>query len=95
MGFMKNYLKLNVEAWWDLSHGNWRDIIGSLKMAGLWNNMLVSLIAYNVPCGPWADDQRYHQCKEALAHLFDHHSPQGCPLYLNMLDTLREPAESI
>ena len=55
-------------------------------MAGLWSNMLVCLIAYNVPCGPWADDARYHQCKEALAHLFDHHSPQGCPLYLNMLD---------
>lgn len=87
-GYLDRALNLCLEKWWDLPHGCWRDIIASLKVAGLWSCTLVCLIGYNCPMGPWTDDARYHQCVGAMQHLMQGGNPHRCPLFQGMFADL-------
>lgn len=89
LGFLERSMKLNMEKSWDFSHSNWRDLIGALKAADLWVTTVLCLVAYNAPCGPWADDMRWHQVQTAMRHL----GQQGfseCPLFMGMLGSLMD-----
>lgn len=76
--FLARSCHLNVEIGWDLPHGNWQDVIGALKDIAYWSHMLLCMVADNTPCGPWADDARWQQCRSALDRLFTHHSYNTC-----------------
>ena len=52
--------------WCDFSHGSNNDVNGTIKDLGLWSFWLLMLVALNVPHGPWDDDVRFAQTREAL-----------------------------
>lgn len=87
-GYLQRKMSLNLEQWWYFSHGGWRDIIGALKLVGNWAHMLIALISYNVPCGPWSDDIRFHQVRQAMEDQFASENPSQCPLFLSMQDAM-------
>lgn len=85
---------MNMEVAWDLAHGCWRDCIGSLKAIGYWGgHELLYMLAYNTPCGPWADDARWHQCCSALEAMFARTRPSDSPLFLSALPALAKETQ--
>lgn len=71
---------MNMEVAWDLA-------------IGYWGHELLCMLAYNTPCGPWADDARWHQCCSALESMFARTRPSDSPLFLSALPALAKETQ--
>ena len=69
--YMKYFLKANVEEFPDQSHDNWNDVRASLREVGVWQNVLVMVLALNLSHGPWAEGKWYEKLRRAF---FEYHS---------------------
>jgi len=79
--YLMRGLNLVLDCTYDISHGVHRDVICMLKQCGLWVWATLMLVAFNVPTGPYAEDQRYKQCKEGIDLLYNRTSPADIPLF--------------
>ena len=61
--------KACIDFQWDASHGAWNDVKAMARDSNYFGFLLGLLLVWNLPHGPWADDLRSSQVKEALAHL--------------------------
>lgn len=64
--FLLRRLNCNIVANSDISHDANNDIIATLKDCQLWPLFLCLCASWNMPHGPWAEQARFHQIKEAL-----------------------------
>ena len=46
--------------------------------------MLLWLVCFNIPMGPWSSDQRFHECKMVLNDLYKHHDARSTPVFISM-----------
>lgn len=91
--FMSRRLGMNVDLTPDGSHRVNNDLWLAYQDAGIKGQMLLWLVTFNIPVGPWHTDSRWHECKEALATLLAEHEPRSCPLFMDMAPSmLSDPA---
>lgn len=88
VGFACHELSVCVDTTWDVSHGVWNDLLNGIRHAGLYGHLLLSLLRLNVPLGPWSEDQRWRECRQALAELLSTERPEHCALYQAFLPQL-------
>ena len=81
-------LNMNLDFTPDQSHLCWRGIIAALKACKLWVFMLTSMLAGNTAHGPWNDDLRYQQTKEAMDTLMAHEAPECSPLFMALVQDM-------
>ena len=78
---------------WDTSHECHNDLLNGLKLAGLYDHVVMSLVRLNIPVSPWHTDMRYRQTHLALRDLLDTETPQRCVLFQEYAPALlAEPA---
>jgi len=67
--------QLNVQYWWDMSHGVWRDVDLAINSCGLRPWVRLCCLAFNLGHGPWEEGSRYWQMRSSFSE------------YLQMTDT--------
>lgn len=82
--FLSRHMHLNLDLTPDTSHGVNNDVWALFGELGIRGQMLLWLVAFNVPVGPWQTDARFQECRAALADLFKNHTPKSCPLFQSM-----------
>lgn len=75
---------LALECYPDPPHGANRDIDGAIKHAGLFPLILLLLVSWNLPSGPFKEDFRHRQIVERMEQCFRRNSPTACPLFEGM-----------
>lgn len=78
-------LKANVDVLWDDAHGCHRDCNLSATESGLMITMLLLLVCFNIPHGPWASDLRWQQVLDVIAVIFESHFRGLQPWFQNNL----------
>ena len=58
-------LRINMDMFWDGSHGAWGGGRDGIQAAGLGTHVFLMNIAYNAGHGEWKDGTRYEQIKDA------------------------------
>ena len=58
-------LRINMDMFWDGSHGAWGSGRDGIAAAGLGTHVYLMNIAYNAGHGEWKDGVRYEQIKDA------------------------------
>lgn len=90
--FMARRLRCSADLTPDPSHGLNNDVWLCFQETGVKSQMLFWLVCFNIPVGPWASDQRFHEVRGALADLFEHHDRLSCPLFSPMAPNMLEEA---
>lgn len=83
--FLTRHLKHNIDITYDPSHGVNNDVWLFLDAIHLKSLMLLFLVVFNTPHGPWSEDTRYRQCLSALTESFALHTPEEFPLFMSKL----------
>eukprot|EP00971_Amphidinium_carterae_P352563 6492651-Amphidinium_carterae.1 len=78
--FMKYQLKLNMDVWFDPSHGVWRDYEMAQSNCNLLTFARLMLAVHNFAHGPWDEAMRGGQLSQAWPEYFETQSPKTCPL---------------
>jgi hypothetical protein len=60
---------------------------------GVRSNMLLWLITFNVPHGPYESDSRFQEARKVMDDVFANHEPRDCPLFKAMLPDMLNDAE--
>jgi hypothetical protein len=81
LNFLVRKLHLLVGTVWDFSHGCWNDLKLSVKRAGLWSHWLLYMCSRNMRFGPWLQEARFMQVREAAKTYFSIASPKTCPYF--------------
>lgn len=75
------HMGMNCTVWCDWSHGAWNDVKSMLRERDLWGWWILMMVTYNVPHGPYNDDQRYGQVMEAWEDCKRHFNHNDCVLF--------------
>lgn len=70
----------------DPSHGVTNDVWMMFKDIHLKGEMLLWLVCFNIPVGPWHSDARWQATRAALADLLKQPDCRASPLYMSMAD---------
>jgi len=70
LNFATRRLRMNIDITFDPSHGLNNDIWLAFSDVGLRAEMLLWLVCFNVAHGPWSEETRYVQCKQAMQDRF-------------------------
>ena len=81
--FAQRALSLCMEVVPDPSHLVHRGIQSDLRDCGLWVLIQTAMLVFNTPHGPWWDDLRFQQVREAMHTLLATVEPQRCPLFMD------------
>lgn len=54
-----------------MSHGANNDAWLCLSEIGIKSQVLLWLVTFNIPCGPWASVARFQECRAALREFYD------------------------
>ena len=93
LSFASWYQSLNIDIFFDPSHGVHNDMLNVVKFADLKTHLMMSLLRINVPCGPRNEDMRYKQVVGAITELLRTGKPKELPLFMDCLDgMLADPA---
>lgn len=92
VNFLSRSLGCNVDLTPDMSHGINNDVWQAFQDMGVKPQMLLWLIAFNVPMGPHLSDSRHQEIKLALQDLFRNHEPQETPLFVAMAPAMLSEA---
>ena len=85
--FLRYKMMVNLDCWWDMSHGVWRDVDLTVGDLGLRPFVRMATIGLNLGHGPWEDGSRYHQLQESMNEFFGLASPED-PLFTSLLPKL-------
>ena len=61
--------RINLVPFWDFSHGVWNDWRAALKQIGRWPWLLLSIVCFNAPHGPWCENRFYMDIKNAASEM--------------------------
>lgn len=86
--YAQRVLKLNIDLAPDASHLAHRSLVQSFKESGLWVFVQTAMLTFNCPHGPWYDDLRYQQVREAMSGLFRTEAASSCPLFVALADSI-------
>lgn len=64
--FLSRCVQLNMDTWWDPSHGAWRACLNALADCGLAIHNMLMVMAYNVGFGEWKDGSRWEQIRTSV-----------------------------
>lgn len=87
---LQRKFKLNLDYIPDTNHGVHNDIWAAARNTGLSSFFYLMLLTLNIPMGPWSEDARYKQVKQALASFFRDEVPGGSPLFQFSVGRLAE-----
>ena len=94
LNFLQRCKAVNIEAFWDMSHGVWRDWNLNVKHLGLWGHVLLMTIVLNMPYGPWENARWYEELRGAAKEFFSM-DVETDPLFLSLMPAiLRDRGES-
>ena len=83
---LQSYCSINVDVLGDPGHGVWNDAKLAFQQCGLWNHVNLMILTWNVPHGPWSEDQRYSQLKRHWRNIFDTcEQPEQSPLFMGLV----------
>lgn len=86
INFAKRVLGINIDEFYDPSHGCWNDEKKTMGDVGLKSWLLLMMVAINVMDGPWANNGRYNESWEALVALAKNVTdPMSLPLFVSLL----------
>ena len=68
--FLKYHLHANVEEFPDQSHDCWNDVRNALRGAGLWNHVLIMVLALNLSHAPFQEGKWHAILCEAFAEYY-------------------------
>lgn len=71
----------NITIFCDPSHGAWADTKQLLKDNQLFSWWLLMMVGWNVPHGPWNDDQRFALLREGWEDMEAHHTARSSALF--------------
>lgn len=77
----------------DPSHGSNNDIWQLFQDLGVKSQMLLWLIAFNIPMGPYQSDARFQEVRCVLDDLFSNCDPASTPLFLAMAPAMLQDEE--
>lgn len=86
---------LAIECFPDPSHGANRDVDGAIRSAGLFPLVLLLLISFNLPFGPFKEDMRHRQLVEHLSNCFKRNTAKNCALFEGMASKLMKAYEAL
>lgn len=78
--FARYHQFMNVDFFWDPSHGHQRDILASIGQVGLSAWMHLMTVVYNLGHGPWDSHARFSQLSESTSTYIENHV-QRCPIF--------------
>lgn len=87
VGYLK-HLGLNLQEWYDPSHGAWNDGKLALKDTQLWCHQLLMMGAMNVSYGSTFAPPRLQQLREGAQEYLENTNPNDCPVFLENLQQL-------
>lgn len=91
--FLVRELGYNADLTPDPSHSINNDMWLAFQEAGIKPQMLLWMIAFNIPQGPWHSDARWHEVRSALQELFSESDARSSPLFMAMAPSiLQDPA---
>lgn len=70
LNFATRRLRMNIDITFDPSHGLNNDIWLAFGDTGLKAEMLLWLVCFNTAHGPWSEETRFVQCKQAMKDRF-------------------------
>ena len=97
--FLKYGLLANIEEFPDQSHDCWNDVRNALRETGLWNHVLVMVLALNLSHAPFEEGRWFNMIKDAFTEyhsVASHHDPifvMLLPKILNDWGELHRQAE--
>ena len=86
--FLKYHLHANVEEFPDQSHDVWNDVRGALRATGLWNHVLLMVLALNLSHAPFGDGKWHeilHSAFKEYYRLASHRDPLFQRFWKNIL----------
>lgn len=72
----------------DWSHGAQNDLKECLRSASLYPYMLLMMVVFNVEHGPWREDLRFSQVREAWQEASGHYTSKTCELFRAYADRI-------
>lgn len=78
--FMMYAEGINCDVAWGAGHSAWNDCKGARRDGNLLSMMLGLLMCWNLPHGPWQDDQRSSQARELITDLVSSEYSTAPPL---------------
>lgn len=87
--FLQNFAFANVEVTPDASHDSWNSVKEMCREAGMWGVVLLTMLVYNLPHGPFSEDTRFQQTREAVAEMIATRSAEDSALFNDMVGDIR------
>ena len=86
-------LELNIDVFFDISHGLHNDLANAVNDSGLKSHILMTLLRLNVVVGPWQEDVRWKQLIAGLEELLQSTDPRKVPLFMAAIpEIMTDPA---
>lgn len=83
-------VRSNIEPIWDPSHDVSRDVEGAIRDMDVFPLVILTLVVWNLPFGPWDQGARHQQVVAAMEEYFKGLDRFTCPLFDAMKDVMAE-----
>ena len=95
INFLIYHLHMNIDVFFDLSHGIHNDAANAVYGAKLKAHILMVLLRLNVVVGPWNEDVRWKQLMGSMHEMLTLAEPRRMPLFMsNVHDMLSDSSIS-